>query len=721
VDDTQDKRHRRYAAKALQGQCDTVSAGGKGSRDADLNAAAFAVGQLLHNFPLSESEATAALLDAIGPHLDRGQGDQGERWARRKIARGLNGGAGQPRPPLDPNYTPPRLASEAPRARTPIPEPPPDYPPLDTVKALWEASLPVDTSADMSTWEHDPTAWITSRGIDVDAVATGNLARMLPDGLELPTWAMMGRRDWREAGYRLIVPMYDAAGEVRSIRARQTQGSSEPGRKSTAAKYKGCAMANPHALELLRGQGEPSTVVIAEGEPDYLTDATAWPTHPVFGIATGSWKPEHAQRIPDGSTVVIRTDTDKPGNDYAETIRKTFEGRNVKLLRKSAVLDDDGKHMDENDLLQEGKLPADPTEECEDMETTQTPLDDAGTDESTKDRVQPVAEVFETAWKSLKARADGLEKPVTTPWKRLNDHLGGGFLPGELIPVVGNPGSGKTQWAVHVAWHNAKAGRPVYYVALESNPADMVSRLMGLEYAERTGKRVVWSDDLYRARKPELLADVAARTSEAIKKLPLSFIFGEPLRWHPSELEEALERHKQAGEQPLVIVDFLQLVGPEPDNGRSDTRERISSAAYYLRTMANDYKATVIAISATARSNYPLFNDTSKSGPKDTTSAFRIGKGNAKTLEGMGKEAGEIEYAAATVLALCRKWYGKNETPTPLWVAVVKARFGETGWPGKWPLDGTGLGEMQGPDEEEKSQAKPKAKTSGGGVDDEIR
>ena len=328
-------RHRSYAVAALRAQCDKVSATGKGSRDADLNAAALSLGHLLPNYPLSESEITEALLDAIFPHLD---GEQGEQWARRKIAHGLRDGAKNPTTPREANYRPPRhLAGETPRPRTPIPGPPPKYPPLDTVEALWGEALPVDTSADLSTWDHDPAAWLQSRAIDVDAVAAHDLARMIPDGLELPPWAAIGRRDWRMAGYRLVVPMYDAAGDLRSVHARHTRPGEAPRFKSTnptGHQVKSLLTANPHALELLRGTGEPSTVVISEGEPDYLTAATTWSTLPVFGIVAGSWTPEHAQRIPDGSTVVIRTDNDTKGDEYAEAIRNTFAGRQIELKRK---------------------------------------------------------------------------------------------------------------------------------------------------------------------------------------------------------------------------------------------------------------------------------------------------------------------------------------------------------------------------------------------------
>ena len=364
------------------------------------------------------------------------------------------------------------------------------------------------------------------------------------------------------------------------------------------------------------------------------------------------------------------------------------------------------KPKDDNDLLQEGTLTADPTDDCDDMKTPPGAPEPAGKDGKDKDKVEPLSDVFDVAWESMTARADGKEPPIKTPWETLDTALGGGIYYGELIPVVGNTGIGKTQWAMEIAYYAAKAGHPVYYVAMESDEPDLVSRLMGLEYRHQTGKAVSWSDDLYKGRKPKLLADVARDTRNPLRSLSLYFIFGHPLEWHPSSLEDSLASHEAEEKRPLVIVDFLQLVGPDPDNAQPDPRNRIMSAAYYLRIMAKDYNATVLAISSTARNNYDLFDG--------SIPAFELGKTNPKKLEGSGKEAGEIEYAAATIIALCRE-RGEREESKPVWVAVVKARFGKTGWVGALPYGEHGFGEMKKPGQPKRQeQSKTKPATKGG-------
>ncbi|MFH1531828.1 MAG: hypothetical protein ABIK09_13975 [Pseudomonadota bacterium] len=71
--------------------------------------------------------------------------------------------------------------------------------------ALWADAVVVDSAAWEGPQDADPPCWLQSRGLDVDAVAAADLARAIPDGLTLPSWAMYGARSWAAAGFRLVV------------------------------------------------------------------------------------------------------------------------------------------------------------------------------------------------------------------------------------------------------------------------------------------------------------------------------------------------------------------------------------------------------------------------------------------------------------------------------------------------------------------------------------
>lgn len=221
------------------------------------------------------------------------------------------------------------------------------YPPRAEVDALWRASLPVDRCP-------EATAWLESRGLDAPTVARLNLARSIPVGANLPGWAFYNGRPWLVTGHRLLLPMYDAGGVMRSVRARAITS----GEKAKAVPPRNCrmgelVMASPEAVAMFRGEGDPvGRLVVAEGEPDFLTACQRW-GGAVVGVGSGAWVGAHAERVPRGATVVLWTDIDVPGDGYARSITATLPDR--KILRRPS---DDPRDL--NDLHMAGGLPDDP-------------------------------------------------------------------------------------------------------------------------------------------------------------------------------------------------------------------------------------------------------------------------------------------------------------------------------------------------------------------------
>lgn len=290
----------------------------------------------------------------------------------------------------------PRPARVEPR-RLPVPE---------DLAALWAACPPViDPAADL--WrpllgdraEGDVAAWLRARGLDPALVAERDLARALPwlpetpPGLRMygasqyvntrqtrmwsrampdpknPPWCEEVREcrelpagfSWYELGYRLAVPLYDAAGRLASLHGRcVTLPAERPaplylvpadrpaldvvkpwkGRAPAGFAVAGLVMADALGRELLTTGRRPAwwpaevpfRVVVAEGEPDFLTWATRWADSAedapaVLGVVAGSWTAELAARIPDGARVIVRTHADKDGDKYAANIRATLAGR----------------------------------------------------------------------------------------------------------------------------------------------------------------------------------------------------------------------------------------------------------------------------------------------------------------------------------------------------------------------------------------------------------
>lgn len=74
----------------------------------------------------------------------------------------------------------------------------------------------------------DDARWLRARALDPSRVDDNGLARALPDDVTLPRWARFQRRPWPERGYRCVLPMFDEAGMLRSLRVRCVNDQSGP-------------------------------------------------------------------------------------------------------------------------------------------------------------------------------------------------------------------------------------------------------------------------------------------------------------------------------------------------------------------------------------------------------------------------------------------------------------------------------------------------------------
>ncbi len=217
--------------------------------------------------------------------------------------------------------------------------------PPGRAEALWSVCARVTDDALVAEWIRERFGG----RVDPARVEDLDLARALSYSVDLPWWAM----SWRDvdrtgadvAQYRLIVPMYDAAGRMESLRARSVRRVPISPKEKAPLGFTshGLLMADPLARRLLAGDRDAAELVhdagvwIAEGLTDFLALACAWGAADVapavLGIVNGSWTAEHAARIPDGSTVTIATDADETGEGYAEDVIASLRGRRVRVGR----------------------------------------------------------------------------------------------------------------------------------------------------------------------------------------------------------------------------------------------------------------------------------------------------------------------------------------------------------------------------------------------------
>lgn len=228
-------------------------------------------------------------------------------------------------------------------------------------------------------------AWLRSRGLDPGAVQRGGLARALvpmedarhdveeragirgeegpasPEARAMaghPVWGAFGPRWWAE-GWRLILPVYDGAGELVGVRARWVGDGPAP----RAKEHGGTGIAHGpgvYACRMARGLlgrrlpvgaspylGSPpwdGRVVIAEGGADWLT----WATHPeeagaaVLGVWSGALPKGPASRailgaLPPAARVQVVTDADAAGDRYAEAIMEAARDVGLDVERRAVT------------------------------------------------------------------------------------------------------------------------------------------------------------------------------------------------------------------------------------------------------------------------------------------------------------------------------------------------------------------------------------------------
>lgn len=295
--------------------------------------------------------------------------------------------------PADLEIAPARRAPvPAPPRPPPAPEPAPRLDPGE-VAALWASGWPV-------TVEDRARRWLQARDLDPLSVAALSLARGLPPGGAFPAWAGVGRDagwptvhpvqapDGRTvpAGWNLVIPCYDPAGDLVALRARWTGAAwsdaadrwtelgTDPKERSPAGggMTRGTVYADPVGRWLLRRgpdarrgeiageEGDPlwdGRVLVLEGGPSWLHYATRrgrvhredggpWRgpqdgpafAGAVLGVWQGAWPADRegealAARLRSAELVIVATDDDEGGDKIAAPILSTLAACGARVGR----------------------------------------------------------------------------------------------------------------------------------------------------------------------------------------------------------------------------------------------------------------------------------------------------------------------------------------------------------------------------------------------------
>lgn len=269
---------------------------------------------------------------------------------------------------------------------------------------------------------------------------------------------------------------------------------------------------------------------------------------------------------------------------------------------------------------------------------------------------------------------------TATGFPQFDQLAGGGLYPGMYI-IGAIPSLGKTTWMLQIAGSIARHGTPVIYVSLEMSAMELVTKSLAARYAEESAVqrtissmdirqtaeafRTVWDSgvlDMY-------LNDTAPNLSilEGNYSCDVDFV---------CDYVRRFAARNSGARRPVVIIDYLQILDPDPSCRCQDQRQSLDSVVKALKRLSRELSVTVVAISSLNRANYqmPVFYESFK-------------------------ESGAIEYCADVVLGMqleCVRTdsYGKisetakreevqkarDEYPRRVCVTCLKNRFGRTGW-----------------------------------------
>lgn len=173
----------------------------------------------------------------------------------------------------------------------------------------------------------------------------------------------------------------------------------------------------------------------------------------------------------------------------------------------------------------------------------------------------------------------------------LDDVLGGGFRPQDLVLLSGRPGAGKTIMALQWARSVARQGANAIYVCYEHSPESLLERFAALEVvsAEREARGSL-------AASESRLADTLERAATYGQRL--SFVPGVGRDTGLDAIEHLVDVADEGN--TVLFVDYLQKIPTERGVFRNE-EERTAHVVESLKDIALRMNITVVAIVAAER------------------------------------------------------------------------------------------------------------------------
>lgn len=176
---------------------------------------------------------------------------------------------------------------------------------------------------------------------------------------------------------------------------------------------------------------------------------------------------------------------------------------------------------------------------------------------------------------------------IPTPWPTINETIQGGWGPGDLGIVFGNPGGGKSWMMVAIAAHAVQLGHNVIYYTLE----------LGEDYV---GKRF---DCYFTGHSIDEVNNHRSKVQEVVEKLPGKLIVKEyaPKAASVGTIKAHIQKCNDMDfKANLVIIDYVDYLRA-PSKKFSERKDEIDDVFVGVKGLAKELKIPILTPSQVNR------------------------------------------------------------------------------------------------------------------------
>ncbi len=280
---------------------------------------------------------------------------------------------------------------------------------------------------------------------------------------------------------------------------------------------------------------------------------------------------------------------------------------------------------------------------------------------------------------------------IPTGFNNLDNLLDGGLYTG--LYIVGAISSlGKTTLCLQIGDQIAKAGNDVLIFSLEMSKMELIAKsisrltsILDLELSNsntnaKTTRGILTGSKYSKYNATELKLIQQAKDLYFNEYAPNLYIYEGMGNIGIKQIRDKVEAFKAIkGKAPTVIIDYLQILAPAPDNKFLTDKQNTDINVMELKRISRDYEISVIGISSFNRDNYnaPVNMASFKeSGAIEYSSDVLIGL-QYKAMSDL-KEDGKDKAKASVIFSeIAEK--AKNREPIEIQLKILKNRNGNKG------------------------------------------